>query len=70
MPAYLVCFDGRNLVVLFDEIPDLYIGFSQREARDMVDMNGHSGDIRLDHCFNVPSDIDSAMVGTLTILSA
>jgi hypothetical protein len=25
---------------------------------------------RLDHCFNVPSVIDSAMVGTLTIFSA
>ncbi len=26
--------------------------------------------LRFDHCFRVPSDIDSAIGGTLTILSA
>ena len=32
-------------------------------------ING-SYSLRFDHCFSVPSDMDSAIVGTLTIFSA
>ena len=37
-------------------------------SKEMVARPGYTE--LLDHCLSVPSDIDSAMVGTLTILSA
>jgi len=47
-------------------------GISHREGPNMPACYGKTpeGPLRFDHCFRVPSDIDSAIGGTLTILSA
>ena len=70
---YLVRLDGGNLFVLLDKIADLcrtcqrsiWLAAPQTECSV-----GGRGRLRFDHCFNVPSVIDSAICGTLTMVSA
>jgi hypothetical protein len=62
--AYLVRFDGGELLVLLDKVADLWELVSAFLSCSFRLCS------RLDHCFKVPSVMDSAICGTLTTVSA
>lgn len=65
--SHLVGLNGGNFLVTLDEVTNLCVAkLVCYRAR------GHkkNGSIRFENCFRVPSVIDSAMLGTLTIESA
>lgn len=62
--AYLVRFDGGNLLVDLDVVTDLCKCISKPSNFRLESRS------RFDHCFKVPSVMDSAICGTLTTVSA
>ena len=64
--SYLVGLNGGNFLVALDEVTDLCRTVSKLQEPDRKKIS----DIRFENCFRVPSVMDSAMLGTLTIESA
>ena len=71
---YLVRLDGRNLLILFNVISNLCVLVSRSGRPPSLPPKGiasfQDSHVLFDHCFNVPSEMDSAISGTLTITDA